>query len=60
MPFVVAVLTGQKRRAAPRAGRRGAEGLPEQDPLVGQQLDVGRRDLKAVRLYVSAGVVRVV
>ena len=33
--------------------------LPEEDALVGEQLDVGRGHLVAVRLHVAAGVVRV-
>ena len=51
--------SGQQRGAAGRAGRRRRVGLAEQQPLVGEPLDVGRRDLMAVRLDVSSGVVGV-
>ena len=56
---VVAVLAGEQRRPAARAGRRRAERLAEQDALVGEQLDVRGRHLVAVGLHVAAGVVRV-
>ena len=55
----VAVLAGEERRAAARAGGRCAERLPEEHALVSQELDVRRRDAVAVRLDVAAGVVRV-
>ena len=51
-------LAGQQARPAARAGRRRAERLAEQQALVGQALDVRRRDLVAVGLDVAAGVVR--
>ncbi len=55
----VGVLAGEQARAAGRARRGGAERLPEEDALLGQALDAGRRDGVAVRLHVAAGVVRV-
>ena len=58
-PVVVAVLAGQQRRAATGAGGRRAEGLAKKHALVGQELDVRRRDLEPVWLHVPAGVVRV-
>ena len=45
--------------AAAGARRRGAERLAEQQPLVGEPLDVRRRHLMAVGLDVAAGVVGV-
>ncbi len=56
---VVAVEPGEQAGATAGAGRRGAEGLPEEHPLVGQHLDVRRRHLEAVGLDEAAGVVRV-
>jgi hypothetical protein len=58
-PVVVAVLAGEQRRPASRAGRGAAERLAEQHPLVGEELDVRRRDLVAVRLDVAPRVVGV-
>ena len=57
-PVRVAVLAGQQRGAAAGADRRGGERLAEQQALVGEPLDVRRRDLVAVRLDVAPGVVR--
>ena len=57
-PVRVAVLAGQQRGAAAGADRRGGERLAEQQALVGETLDVRRRDLVAVRLDVAPGVVR--
>ena len=56
---VVAVEPGQQAGAAAGAGRGGAEGLAEEDPLVGQHLDVRGRDLEPVGLHDATGVVRV-
>ena len=56
---VVAVLARQQGGAAAGAGRGGAEGVAKQHPLIGQQLDVRRRHLVAVRLHVAARVVGV-
>ena len=58
-PVDVRPLAGQQAGAAARAGRRRAERLAEQQPLVGEPLDVRRGDLVAVGLHVAAGVVRV-
>ena len=58
-PVGVRPLAREQARAAPRARRRGAERLAEQQPLVGQPLDVRRRDRMPVRLDVAAGVVGV-
>ena len=58
-PVDVRPLAGQQAGAAARAARRRAEGLAEEQPLVGQPLDVRRRDLLAVGLHVAAGVVGV-
>src|SRR5215208_2350323 len=44
----VGVLAGQQAGAAPRTGRSGAEGLAEDDTLLGQTLDVGRPDSVSV------------
>jgi hypothetical protein len=54
---LVAVLAGQQAGAAARAGGGDAERLPEQDPLIGEQLDVRGRDLVPVRLHEPARVV---
>jgi hypothetical protein len=56
---VVAVLAREQGGAAARAGRRCAEGVAEEHPLVSEQLDVRRRHRKAVGLDVAAGVVGV-
>ena len=56
---VVAVLAGQEGGPAARAGGCPAEGLPEEDALVREELDVRRGDLVAVGLDVAPGVVRV-
>src|SRR5215212_1335006 len=47
-PVGMGVLAGQQAGAAPRAGRGGAEGLAEDDALLGQTLDVRRPDGVAV------------
>ena len=57
-PVRMGVLAGQQRGAAGGADRRGREGLAEQHPLLGEVLDVRRRDLMTVRLDVATGVVR--
>ena len=44
-PVGVAVLAGEQRGAAARARGRGAERVAEHHPLIGQPLDVRRRDL---------------
>ena len=56
---VVPVLARQQTGARGRAGGRGAEGLAEQDSLVGQALDVGCGHRVPVGLHVAPGVVRV-
>jgi hypothetical protein len=58
-PVRVRVLPGEQRRARARARRGGAERLAEQQPLVGQALDVRRRHLMAVGLDEAPRVVRV-
>jgi hypothetical protein len=52
-------LPGQQGGARPRAHGRGTERLAEHHPLVGQVLDVRRGHRIAVRLHVTARVVRV-
>jgi hypothetical protein len=47
-PVGVGVLAGQQAGPAPRAGRGGAEGLAEDDALLGEPLDVRRPDRVAV------------
>jgi hypothetical protein len=58
-PVDVRPLAGQQAGAAARAGGGGAEGLAEQQPLVGEPLDVWSLDLVAIGLDVAPGVVRV-
>ena len=59
MPLTCAHCPVSRHGARARARRRGAERLAEQQALVGQPLDVRRRDLVAVGLDVAARVVRV-
>ena len=56
-PVAVRPAAGQHRGAARRADGRGGVRLAEQQPLVGQPLDVRRDHLVPVRLQVAAGVV---
>ena len=49
---------GEQAGAAGRAGRRGVEGLPEQDAFIGQSLQIRRRHGMSVGLQIAAGVVR--
>ena len=56
---VMRVLPRQQAGAAGRAGGGGAERLAEQHALLGQALDMGRRDGVAVGLDVATCVVRV-
>ena len=56
---VVRVLPRQQAGAAGRTGGGGAERLAEQHALLGQALDMGRRDGVAVGLDVATRVVRV-
>ena len=58
-PVRVRPLARQQAGAATGAGRRGAERLPEQQPLIGEPLDVRRRHRMPVGLHVAAGVVGV-
>jgi hypothetical protein len=58
-PVRVRPLARKQTRAAAGAGRRGAERLAEQQPLIGEPLDVRRRHRMPVRLHVAPGVVRV-
>jgi hypothetical protein len=56
-PVAVRPAAGHERRAAGRARGRRGEGVAEQQPLVGEPLDVRRDHLVPVRLQVAAGVV---
>jgi hypothetical protein len=51
-------LTGEQRGAAWRAGRRGAERLPEEHALLCQSLEMRGRDGVAVGLNIAPGIVR--
>ena len=57
-PVAVRPAAGEHRGAAGRADRRGGERLAEEQPLVGEPLDVRRHHLMAVRLQIATGVVR--
>ena len=58
MPFVWLYSPVSSAARLRRADGRGAEGLAEEQALVGEPLDVRRRDLVTVRLDVAPGVVR--
>ncbi len=57
-PAAMRCLPGQERGAARGAGRGGGAGPPEEDTLLREALEVGRRDSMAVGLHVAPRVVR--
>src|SRR5260370_11917519 len=56
--IVVRRVTGKQGGPARRTSRRGVEGMPEQNAIASELLQIWRRDLDAIGLDVSARVVR--
>jgi len=56
-PAAMRRLPGEQGGAAGRAGRRGAERLPEEQPLLRQLLKARGRNSVAIRLNIAPGVV---
>ena len=57
-PVIVRAMPGQEAGTAGRTSGCSVEGMPEQNPLAGEFLQVRRGDVESVWLNVSPGVVR--